>query len=198
VAGKVAAGVVSKTALRKQVVAARDAIPTATRRELSERITTQILGLQTYRSARCVLAYMSFGSEFDTSDFIANALAHGKTLCLPRVVPDQRRLNVHTVENLECHLQSGVWGIREPRADRPLVDLGQVDIVLLPGVAFTPRCERLGYGGGFYDRLLPRFERRPHLVAAAFGLQIRDQIPLEATDQCIDVVISESGLYLNC
>ena len=197
-AGKITAGLNLKAALRKQIIAARDALPAATRRDLSASITQQLLKLDAYRNAACVLAYMSFGSEFDTGALVADALASGKQLCLPRVNRDMRRLEVRRVENIERDLQNGIWSIREPRADCPPADLDRIDFVLVPGVAFTPRCERLGYGGGFYDRLIAQFTRHPPLVAAAFALQIRDEIPRNANDQRADIVVTESSCYRNC
>jgi 5-formyltetrahydrofolate cyclo-ligase len=165
---------------------------------LSARITPQLLALDAYRQASCVLAYMSFGSEFDTAALVTDALASGRQLYLPRVDRNTRRLELHYVENPDRDLQTGTWGIREPRAECPPADLARIDFVLLPGVAFTPQCDRLGYGGGFYDRLIPRFASRPPLVAASFALQIRDAIPLDANDQRVDVVITEHSFYCNC
>jgi 5-formyltetrahydrofolate cyclo-ligase len=198
VAGKIAANDSPKAALRKQIIAARDALSAATRHDLSTRITQELLKLNAYRNAACVLAYMSFGSEFNTGILVADALASGKQLCLPRVNRDTRRLEVHRVENIDRDLQPGVWGIREPLPGRPHADFDRIDFVLLPGVAFTPRCERLGYGGGFYDRLIAQFTNRPPLVAAAFALQVREQIPLAVNDQRIDVVVTENSLYRKC
>jgi 5-formyltetrahydrofolate cyclo-ligase len=198
VAGKVAGDTSPKATLRRQLIAARDALPPATRRELSARITPQLLALDAYRQANCVLAYMSFGSEFDTAALVTDVLASGKQLCLPRVDRNTRRLELHYVENPDRDLQTGTWGIREPRAECPPADLARIDFVLLPGVAFTPQCDRLGYGGGFYDRLIPRFAQRPPLVAASFALQIRDTVPLDANDQRVDVVITEDSFYCNC
>ena len=194
-AGQIAPEKGSKAALRKTIIAARDALPETVRRDFGDCITNQILNLDAYRQARSVLAYMSFGSEFDTAALVADACAQGKRLCLPRVDRDTRQLEIHQVDDFGRDLQSGVWGIREPRAECARADLAQIDFVLLPGVAFTPRCERLGYGGGFYDRLLTRFARRPPLAAAAFSLQILDEIPLEVTDQRIDIVVTETACY---
>ena len=80
--------------------------------------------------------------------------------------------------------QPGLWGIREPVVERceRLATLNEVEFALLPGVAFSRDGARLGYGGGFYDKLLARMTHRPALVAAAFALQIVEQIPQEATD----------------
>ena len=141
---------------------------------------------------------MSFGSEFDTTAFAADALTAGKTLCLPRVDRATRTLALHCVTDLAADLVAGTWGIREPHPHCATPELAQIDFVLLPGVAFTARCERLGYGGGFYDRLIPRLPSRPPLVAAAFAAQMCESIPLEATDQTVDVVITEAAFYCNC
>jgi 5-formyltetrahydrofolate cyclo-ligase len=198
VAGEIAAASGAKAKLRRQIIAARDALPLTARNEYSAAITAQLLALDAYRSATRVLGYMSFGSEFDTAAFNADALANAKQLCLPRVERAKRRLELHVVEDLASDLGSGVWGIREPREDRPRADVTAIDFILLPGVAFTSRCERLGYGGGFYDRLIPGFAHRPALVAAAFGVQICATVPLDANDRRVDVVVTENLFYSNC
>lgn len=197
-AAKIALAPDSKAALRREVIAARDALPPTQRQRAAAEITGQLLSLDAYRTARCVLAYMSFGSELDTTPFVSAVLAAGKILCLPRVDRATRALALHCVVNPAAELREGAWGIREPDPRCPAPDLAQIDFVLLPGVAFTPRCDRLGYGGGFYDRLIPQFAQRPPLVAAAFALQIRESIPLETTDQRVDVVLTEAAYYCNC
>ena len=191
-AGKVANPL--KAALRREILVARDALAATERARLSAHITQQLRALEAYRNAACVLAYMSFGSEFDTAQLVQDVLANGKQLCLPRLNRDTRQLELHLADNLE-HLENGVWGIREPRADSPRAELARIDFVLLPGVAFTPRCERLGYGGGHYDRLITQFATCPPLIAATFALQMRDQIPFDADDQYVDVVVTESSFH---
>ena len=103
-----------------------------------------------------------------------------------------------SVNDTVSEVQAGVWGIREPRPEQPVVPSEQIDFVLVPGVAFTPACARLGYGGGFYDRLIAGFGQRPPLVAAAFALQMRDKLPLSGQDQGIDLVVTEDAAYCGC
>lgn len=185
-----------KGEIRKRVIAARDALPAAVRRDSSARITPRLLELPAYGSARCVLAYVSFGSEFETGAFVADLLARGKSLVLPRVERATRSLKLHIVRDTGTDLAPGVLGIREPRADRcPEAMPEAVDFVLVPGVAFTARCERLGYGGGFYDRLIGGFAVRPTLVAAAFSVQVVPELPVTPSDQAVDVVVTEDVLY---
>jgi 5-formyltetrahydrofolate cyclo-ligase len=188
--------IADKNALRKQVLARRDQLGASERRSLSERIAKRLLALDSYGSASCVMAYASFGSEFETGEFIADALARGKTLVLPRVERDSRVLQLYQVRDPARELIAGVWGIPQPRADLcPLVPASQLDFVLVPGVAFTRHCERLGYGGGYYDGFIRGLTRRPPLVAAAFSVQILSALPVSGRDQYVDCVVTENAEY---
>jgi 5-formyltetrahydrofolate cyclo-ligase len=178
------------------VLARRDALPAHERRALSRRITARLLALEAWRGARCVMAYASFGSEFETADLIADLLAQGRQLVLPRVERGSRVFQLHRVEDPARQLVPGVWGIPQPSADMcPPVPASQLDFVLVPGVAFTRRCERLGYGGGYYDGFIRGLSRRPPLVAAAFELQLLPELPSTERDQPVDLVITEDSEY---
>lgn len=185
-----------KRDLRKQVLSRRDALSAAQRSSLSGKITARLIALPAYHAARCVMAYMSIGSEFETAAFVSHVGAHGKALVLPRAPRGNRALELYAVRDPERELAAGVWNIPEPRPDlcRPARP-EEIDFVLVPGVAYTARCERLGYGGGFYDRLIAGFSRRPSLVAAAFSLQIVPLLPLSPTDQAVDEVITENATF---
>jgi len=185
-----------KADIRKQVLARRDALDPAERRSLSERIAKRLLALDAYRGADCVMVYASFGSEFETGDLIADLLARGKTLVLPRVERDSRALRLYSVQDPRGELEAGVWGIRQPRAELcPEVSASQLEFVLVPGVAFTRQCERLGYGGGYYDGFIRGLARRPPLIAPAFSLPILPELPAAEGDQKIDCVITEDATY---
>ena len=153
-----------------------------------------MLELDAYRKAGCVMAYIGFGSEIDTARFVADTLSQGKTLVLPRVERGNRDLKLYGVRDPENQLEAGVWGIRQPRADLcPEIAASQIEFVLVPVVAFTRRCERLGYGGGFYDRFIRSLAPRPALVAAAFTLQVLSELPMSETDQRVDLVTTENA-----
>jgi 5-formyltetrahydrofolate cyclo-ligase len=184
----------AKAVLRARVLSARDALSTAVRAQASAAITAELLRSGALAGARSVLAYSSFGSELDTRDFLGRVIAMGRQLVLPRVDRTARRLRLHAVGDLDRDLAAGTWGIREPDPARCReVTLSDVDFVLVPGVAFDVRGGRLGYGGGFYDRLLADAAPMLPCVAAAFALQVVDAVPTEGHDRSMSALVTEHG-----
>ena len=179
----------AKKALRESVIARRDALDAETRNRDSCIITAKLLALPQYRAAGVVCAYASFGSEFDSAAFCSDVVASGNRLLLPRINRAARMLELREVGNLASDLVAGVWGIREPAERCPIVPPSAVEFLLVPGVAFTAPGERLGYGGGFYDRLLAGLNAKTPRVAAAFDLQVVDSIPTGPGDQRVHFVV---------
>ena len=187
----------TKAHLRATVLGRRDAMDAGTRAALSRAIVREIIALAPYRASGTVLAYAGFGSELETDAFLRHTLDEGKTLLLPRVNRQQGLLDVYEVRDLARDLEAGTWGIREPRPDRcARSDPAAADFVLVPGLAFDARGGRLGYGGGFYDRLLSG-SLPPHalLVAGAFEVQMVEEVPMDEHDVPMDAVVTESGRY---
>jgi 5-formyltetrahydrofolate cyclo-ligase len=182
-----------KRAIRESVLAQRSALTTGERAEASASIASKLLSHVAYAHAHCVLAYVSFGDEVDSTLFLEHVLQSGKQLVLPRVDTQARRLVLHHVNALS-DLVSGVWGIREPRADAPVASLSGVDFALIPGVAFDRRGGRLGYGGGFYDKLLATSlpqTRALVRLSTAFSCQLIDEVPMTPHDIRIPTIITE-------
>ncbi len=171
----------------------REQLSPDTRTLYSAAISERLLRLPEYRQAGTVLGYMNFGAEFASELWAGQVLAEGKHLILPKVNHHTNRLDLYRVEDMENQLAAGLWGIREPITERceRLGKLDEVEFVLLPGVAFARDGARLGYGKGFYDRLLAQMTHRPALVAAAFALQIMEQIPQEPTDIKVEWIVTE-------
>ncbi len=185
-----------KSDLRKRLHAERNALALEDRERYSEAIIGSILALDEYRGARTVMGYMTFGSELMTGAFADDALRAGKILVLPYIRRAENRLGLYRVRDLSADLAPGPWGIRQPRPDTcEPVDLSSVDFVLVPGLGFNTRGDRLGYGRGYYDRLLAG--RRPDtaLVAGAFHRQVVDRIPVEEHDVRIDRVVTERSTF---
>lgn len=185
----------AKAELREAVLRRRAALPEGERASLGDRIVGRVLDLPAYERSNVVLAYASFGAELPTDRFLRCVLDDGKVLVLPRVGRDG--LVLHEVRDPEEGLAPGTWGIREPVADHcPLADPGDVDFALIPGVAFDGEGRRLGYGGGFYDRLISvALPAGTPLVAGAFEVQVVDEVPVGPNDMPVNAVVTEEGIY---
>lgn len=180
----------AKQALRGRVLAERDDLPAGARAADSCAIGSRIEALPSLAPARTLLLTLPFRSEWDTRPLAIRALAGGKRVVVPRVDRDARMLRLHAVADLDVDIVAGYLGIPEPRDTLPQVDPAEVDWLLVPGVAFDAAGRRLGYGGGFYDRLLPLVRAGVPRIAGAFDLQIVDEVPAGPQDRRVDAVVS--------
>ena len=193
---------IAKSGLRQTVLATRDAMSPATRAADAAVCATALLAhpvaLAAFDRAATIMSYMSFGTEIDTQALFDETLRRGKTLLLPRISRlsgGSPHLTLHRVASPSA-LVAGVWGIAEPAPTCPAVSFDEVEFALVPGVAFDRAGNRLGYGKGYYDRLLAmRVERtsagtKPLVVAVAFDCQLVEQLPVSAHDQAIDLLIT--------
>jgi 5,10-methenyltetrahydrofolate synthetase len=187
----------AKGQLRSEMIARRDALPAAERERLAQAFVRQLTAMPEYAAARSVLATMSIGSEWDTRAFLDRARADGKVVILPRLTPPPRRLALHSVEDLERQLIPGVWDIPEPDPDRcPAVTLADVDFAVVPALAVDRSGYRLGYGAGYFDRLLTGRGVRPFCVTALPAPFVVESLPHEAHDVPVDRVIDERGIVV--
>jgi 5-formyltetrahydrofolate cyclo-ligase len=184
----------AKLALRRQILALRDAMPAALRAAASEAIASGIRAHPGFASARTVLLTLPFRNEWDTLPLVRDALAAGKTVAMPRVDAPTRMLVLHAVVDADRNVVAGYQGIPEPLPECPLVAREAIDFVLVPGVAFDREGRRLGYGGGYYDRLLPQLAARAVRVAGAFDLQLVARVPAAPHDVAVDAIVTESGV----
>jgi 5-formyltetrahydrofolate cyclo-ligase len=184
----------AKRALRERLVAQRDALGAEARAEASQAIARNIASLEGYGSARVVLLTLPFRSEWDALLVARHALAAGKIVAAPRVDPAARTLRPLRIVDLDRDVESGYRGIPEPRATCAAVALQTIDWVLTPGVGFDAAGRRLGYGGGYYDRLLPLLPRAASRVAGAFEVQLVDRVPAAPHDIGVDCIVTEQRI----
>jgi 5-formyltetrahydrofolate cyclo-ligase len=182
----------AKQALRAQVIAARDALDAAYRAIASQVICARVEALPSFAAARVVLVTLPFGSEWDTRPLALAALASGKTLVVPRVNSATRMLELHAIGDIAADVTPGFHAIPEPLPAMPRVDAATIDWVLVPGVAFGAEGRRLGYGGGYYDRLMIQLQSGTPRVAGAFDAQIAEGIPAASHDLRVDMIVTES------
>ena len=184
-----------KARLRAEMTARRDAMPAEERRRAAAILADRLAALPQYAAARSVLATMSIGSEWSTLPFIERARGDGKAIVLPRITSSKpRRLELHAVGDLSTDLVPGVWDIPEPDPARcPAVALPEVDFAVIPALAADRGGYRLGYGAGYFDKLLAGRSSRPFCVTALPSAFVLERIPHESHDVAVDLVMSEAG-----
>jgi 5-formyltetrahydrofolate cyclo-ligase len=186
---------VSKNELRRNVIARRKALPKEVVREKSAAIAKQTLELVEYKNAGTVMTYVDFRNEVQTAEIINHALQNGKRLVVPITDIPNKRLIPSQLINYPDDLTPGTWNILEPKPERVRpVAPEEIDLVIVPGVAFDTAGNRLGYGGGFYDRFLPLTGAATVFVSLAFELQIRPNVYPHEHDVPVHLLITEERL----
>lgn len=178
----------AKSQARARARAARCALDDASCRDASLALATQLLALPELALAHTVLAYGASAEELDPEPAAIALRDRGAAVAYPRVEAPGV-LGLHIVDDAG-ELVSGMFGIREPAAHATRVGRWRIDAVLVPGVAFDERCWRLGYGGGYYDRLLPTLKPSCIRIGIAYDEQVLDTIPAEEHDAQLDLVVT--------
>ena len=182
----------AKRQLRLEVAVARDALDPAAREAGSRAIAERISGLESFLQARTLLVTLPYRSEWDTTRLARLAIEQGKTVVAPRVDAAARVLHLHSIADLRTDVAPGWRGIPEPRHHRPRVEPDAIDWILVPGLAFDRSGRRLGYGGGYYDRLLPLIAAAAARVAGAYDLQLVAHVPSAPHDLFVDWIVTPS------
>jgi 5-formyltetrahydrofolate cyclo-ligase len=183
-----------KEDVRKKVLLIRDSITPAVKLEKDTAIRERLLSLEYFKQARAILFYASFRSEVDTFQLIKYSLKAGKKIALPKVDKEKKRLEIYTIQDLS-EVAPGYMGIPEPvPAIHREVILDEIDIVIIPGAGFDLKRNRLGYGAGYYDRLLSKSINKKMTIALAFEEQIVDDIPAEPHDVKVDMIVTDKRL----
>jgi len=185
-----------KKQLRKSILAARLSLDQRQVEENSKIICDQIIGLPEFQKGQVVMAYLPFRNEVDVRPLFHYLWSKGKRVAIPVCDPPNIALIPSEIKDFVDDLAPGTWGILEPKPDkiRPLKP-EEIDFVIVPGVAFDPSCNRLGYGGGYYDRFLPRLRENTPKVAVAFQVQVVPSLVCGAFDIPMDMVITEANKY---
>lgn len=180
-----------KVALRQSLLKARQAMPQEIWRQKSDRLCAHLQQSSWLAEAKTILAYFSFRQEPDLSPLFSLHYRWG----LPRCVG--RSLIWHVWSPDQAPLSLGTYGIPEPPADAPTLNPTDVDLILVPAVACDLRGYRLGYGGGFYDRLLsvPAWANIP-TIGIVFEFARLSRLPVDLWDQPLQMICTEAGLFV--
>lgn len=152
----------------------------------------QLLSLPAFEQTKTLALYSPIRNEVETANLLSVALAMGKQVCYPRVFGDE--LYFFQVGSL-ADLQGGRFGVCEPGPQSTEVDPGQIGLLLVPGVAFDRHGHRLGYGRGYFDRLLSDGCFNGLSVGFCYDFQIQEKLPVEEHDQKVVLLVSDKEIY---
>lgn len=184
----------TKTALRRQLRAEAARHTSGELAEGSRAICDRVAAQDTWRNARTVLLYSPLPGEPNLQPLIDLALAAAKTLTFPRYDNSTGSYQICQVTEPSSQLISGQFGILEPRPERPVCKLNELDIALVPGIGFSLNGCRLGRGKGYFDRMLN--EVRGWKCGVAFDWQVTVEIPAERHDIRLDSIVTPTRWHL--
>lgn len=161
----------------------------------SDIITDKLLNLDCIKNAKNIMLYLDFNNEVSTYSLIKKLLNLGKIVSSPITLKEERKLIPSQITDLKNGIQYGAYNIREPKPEcSPAINIKDLDVVIVPAVAYDKNCYRLGYGGGFYDRFLENLRKDAVTIGIAFDLQIFDEVPKESHDAQLDYIVTESRI----
>ena len=184
-----------KKEIRKKMIQQRKALNSKDLSDKSLAIFRQLQGLETYKNATNLMTYVPFQDEIHTTLLIEDFLERNLQVFIPVTKPKEKQIIISELLDLEKDLEVGHFGVLEPKAYafRPK-DPKILDLVIVPGLAFTKSGYRIGFGGGYYDRFLPTLKHKPATIALAMDFQIVDSLPINDYDIPVDMIVTESQI----
>ena len=181
-----------KEILRKEIKAK---IAKLSSREVSKdnkAINSHICVSRLFLEGKVIMGYLAQSKEVNIDASLQQAINSGKIVCVPHILEEAGQMEIVRLNALK-NLGKDRFGIREPQAPYEVIDPAEVDLVLVPAVAYTAQGNRIGRGGGYYDRFLPHCAKAVPM-GVAFEAQVVDEMPVNAHDQNIRYLVTETGL----
>lgn len=183
-----------KKALRKETLTKRKNLDTAEKENMDEKILDRFFESKYYKEAKKIFIYISYDSEIDTIKIIDKAFKDGKKIYVPRTEFESRLMDAVEITSFDNLIKSS-YGILEPSINTPYINPNELDLIVVPGVAFDRKGGRMGYGAGFYDRYFKKINKnnieRITKIALAYDFQVLEEVPMSAQDVPVDYIITE-------
>jgi len=161
-----------------------------TRRHKSLQACLNLASLALFKDASTIMIFLSLAYEVDTTEAIEQAWSLGKTVAVPRTSWKQRTMDPVRIESFQEEFSVSTFGVRSP-VSQAVLPLEEIDLVVAPGLGFDARGNRLGQGGGYYDRFLCRPQLKARWCGFAFDEQVVPCIPSEETDQAMEFLVTD-------
>lgn len=188
-----------KEEIRNEIIRKRNELSKDEIAKKSQIIGEKLSSLSAFVKARTILFYVSFRNEVETHPLIERSLSLGKKVIVPRVNQEKKELELYEISSLE-ELTSGSWNIPEPDPKKAkMANLEEIDTVIVPGVVFDENGNRIGYGGGYYDRRLAVIRKikkeKVRFIGLGFDFQVKKEIPQGMSDVKVDSLVTEKRLF---
>ncbi|KAA9301870.1 MULTISPECIES: 5-formyltetrahydrofolate cyclo-ligase [Aerococcus] len=181
----------SKKELRQRIKAKRQELSPDYYQSASQSITERLLKTEAYHDAQCIFTFLTMPREFDTEGLIRQAWQDGKTIVVPRV-ERMGEMSLRRYDQGDALILSSL-NIEEPSPEAEIVPIEAIDWVTLPCMTCNPKGERLGYGGGFYDRFLAQYQGK--VTLPYFEKLMVDEIPMAPHDHLVPHIVTEAAEY---
>ena len=182
----------NKKNIREEIIDKRNNLILDIKQNYDSLIFEEIINSEIYKKSKKIFTYISFGSEVDTIKLINYSFSNNKEVYVPKInkqTKDMIALKIHNFNNMSVDK----WGIIEPKS----VDKDNIgtdfDLIIMPGIAFDKQGNRIGYGGGYYDKYISKLNNASNLLALAYDFQIIQDIESESHDIKVDFILTNKG-----
>ncbi len=186
-----------KEDIRKEITSLRNELTKEQVDFLSQKIISTLIKLPIFKSSQNIMLYLSFGNEVDTFKLIELCKDQGKKVIVPFCVKEGRQIVPTELKNVNEDLVRTKFGYLEPKKELvKSVDTQEIDLIILPGLAFDRGCYRISYGGGYYDRFLGKLDFSIPTIGLVYDFQLIDLAPIEAHDIPVDYVVTDKRIVV--
>lgn len=180
-----------KVKVRGEIINKRNKLSSKDKIRYDNLIFKKLINSEIYKKSKKIFIYISFGSEVDTRNIIEYSLADGKEIYVPKtnkLVKEMLAIRINSLSNLTADK----WGILEPETINKDNIGCEFDLIIMPGVAFDNKGNRIGYGGGYYDKYISKYNGNTEYIALAYEIQIVKSIYIEEHDITVDYILTEN------
>ncbi|MDB1963089.1 MULTISPECIES: 5-formyltetrahydrofolate cyclo-ligase [Clostridium] len=185
-----------KKVLRNKILEIRDSLNNNEKELMDNKIFNELINTDLYKRSINIFIYISFSNEINTRNIIEKAFKDKKNVFIPKVYKDDKLMKAIKLNSID-ELKKNSMGILEPIDDSNYIEKENIDLIVVPGVVFDKECNRIGYGGGYYDRYLKDIKSKENKIALAYDLQIVDKIESEVHDIKVDYIITNTRALKN-
>ena len=183
----------AKNAIRQDIIQKRGELGDLEKNEKSLAISKRLFGMDEFKKSKVVFCFLSTFFEVQTEKIIRESLRLGKQVLVPLLDPEGENLQASRIPSMDIDFVVGEYGVRQPAPKfRDIVPFSNIDFVVVPGLAFDNLGNRIGYGGGFYDKFFKKITRDVDRVAVSYDFQLFNLVPRSDLDEPVHFLITET------